>query len=258
MTAPTLVLDCDGTLSDTERYGHLPAFNATFAGAGLDVVWSEDEYAGKLRTGGGKERMATLLTPGFVRAHGLPADPDGQRELLAGWHRTKTAAYVAMADAGKLPPRPGITRLLTAALAAGWQVAVASTSAVVSVQAIVRAAVGPELAERIPVFAGDVVAAKKPAPDIYTLAVAELHADPARTLAVEDSRNGLRAAAAAGLRCVVTVNGYTRSEDFSEAVLVLSSLGDPDGEAARVLADPHGIRPGPVVTLDDLESCLAV
>ncbi len=257
MSAPALVLDCDGTLADTERHGHLPAFNATFAEAGLGVRWSEQDYGELLRIGGGKERMATLLTPAFAAEHGLPTDADGQRALLADWHRAKTAHYLATVEAGRLPPRPGITRLLTEALRTGWQVAVASTSAEASVRAVVRTAVGPELAERIPVFAGDVVPAKKPAPDIYTLAVARLGADPAATLAVEDSRNGYLAAAAAGLRCVVTVNGYTRSEDFSGAALVLTSFGDPDGEPAQVLADPGGIAPGPVVTLADLHACLA-
>lgn len=245
-TAPTLVLDCDGTLADTERYGHLPAFNRTFAEAGLDLVWSEEDYADKLRIGGGKERMASVLTPDFVRAHGLPTDEDGQRALLADWHRTKTAHYVAMVQAGQLPARPGIARLLPGALEAGWTVAVASTSAVASVQAVVRSVVGDAVAERIPVFAGDAVDAKKPAPDIYRLAVTSLGADPGRTLAVEDSRNGLLAALAAGLACVVTVNGYTRDEDFAGAALVLDSLGDPGAEPVRVLADPLGIAP-PIV-----------
>ena len=42
---------------------------------------------------------------------------------------------------------------------------------------------------------------------------------------MEDSRNGLLAATRAGLPCLVTVNGYTRDEDFAEAVLVVSELG---------------------------------
>ena len=50
---------------------------------------------------------------------------------------------------------------------------------------------------------------------------------------IEDSRNGLLAAVGAGLRCVVTVNGYTEDEDMSEAVLVVTSLGDPGGTAPR-------------------------
>lgn len=254
--APTLILDCDGTLADTERYGHLPAFNETFAELGLDVRWSVEDYAEKLRIGGGKERMASLLTPDFVRSNGIPDDPDGRREALADWHKRKTAHYVEMVDGGLLPARPGIRRLLTEALAEGWTVAVASTSAVASVEAVVRTAVGPELAARIPVFAGDAVPKKKPAPDIYLLALAELGADPATTLAVEDSRNGFLAARAAGLACVVTVNGYTHDEDFDGAALVVSSFGDPGGELTRVLADPHGVRPGDFVALDDLRRCL--
>jgi HAD-hyrolase-like len=85
----------------------------------------------------------------------------------------------------------------------------------------------------------------------------KLGADPADVLVIEDSRNGLEAAHAAGLRCVVTVNGYTEKEDFSEASLVVSSLGEPEGEQTRVLANRSTARPGRWVTLADLEACLA-
>lgn len=254
MTA--LVFDCDGVLADTERYGHLPAFNATFAEYGLPVRWSEDDYAGKLRIGGGKERMASLFAdPAFVRTAGIPAGEQERRELLARWHRTKTALFTELVAAGKLPPRPGIARLIPAALDAGWTVAVASTSAEDSVRAVLRHAVGPAYAQRVPVFAGDVVPAKKPDPAVYRLAVDRLGLDPAGTLVVEDSRNGLLAATGAGLPCLVTVNGYTRDEDFTEAVLVVSELGDPDRPPIEVLADRAGVRPGHHVTLEDLTAC---
>lgn len=256
MVTPTLILDCDGTLADTERYGHLPAFNQTFAELNLGVEWSVADYAEKLRIGGGKERMASLLTRAFVRAHGIPDDAEGRRETLADWHKRKTAHYIEMVDGGLLPARPGIRRLLTEALDAGWTVAVASTSAVASVEAVVRTVVGAELATRIPVFAGDAVPKKKPAPDIYLLALSELGADPALTLAVEDSHNGFLAARAAGLVCVVTVNDYTSDEDFAGAALVVSSFGDPAGETTEVLADPLGIHPEPFVTLMDFRRCL--
>ena len=250
----TLIFDCDGVLADTERDGHRPAFNQTFAEAGLPVSWSELEYAEKLTIGGGKERMASLLTDEFVRANGLPADPDGQRELLAGWHRRKTAIYKAMVQAGRLPARPGIARIVDDALAAGWVLAVASTSAEESVRAVLEHAVGADAAERFAVFAGDIVPAKKPDPAIYLLALERLGIGAGDAIVVEDSRNGLLAAVGAGLRCVVTVSGYTADEDMSEAVLVVSSLGDP-GEPARVLANRGAARPGELVTLADLEAC---
>jgi len=250
-----LVFDCDGVLADTERFGHLPAFNRLFAELGLPVRWSEAEYGEKLAIGGGKERMASLLTEDFVRANGLPADPDGQRALLAEWHRRKTAIYREIVLAGTLPPRPGIARVVDEALAAGWTLAVASTSAEPAVRAVLEHAVGAEKAARFAVFAGDVVPAKKPDPAIYALALRELGAAPDEAIVVEDSRNGLLAAVGAGLRCVVTVNGYTEHEDLGEAVLVVSSLGDPD-EPARVLGGRLDAPVGDLVTLSDLEACL--
>src|ERR1700733_1641128 len=251
---PALIFDCDGVLADTERDGHRPAFNETFAEVGLPVNWSEDEYGEKLKIGGGKERMASLLTDELVRAHGPPADAEDQKEMLADWHRRKTARYKAMVLAGRLPARPGIRRIVEEALDAGWALAVASTSAEESVRAVLEHAVGTDNASHFAVFAGDIVPAKKPDPAIYTLALERLSLEPGDALVIEDSRNGLLAADRAGLRCVVTVSSYTTDEDMSEAVLVVTSLGDPD-EPAVVLANRGAAEPGELVTLADLDAC---
>jgi HAD superfamily hydrolase (TIGR01509 family) len=244
-----LIFDCDGVLADTERHGHLPAFNATFERFGLPVRWTEREYGEKLAIGGGKERMATLFSDGIVAA-------DDRTEKLLIWHRAKTAAFRRLVAEGRLPARPGIARLIPAALDAGWTVAVASTSAEESVRAVLDSVVGADTAARIPVFAGDVVPAKKPDPAIYELTASRLGLDKSDTLVVEDSRNGLLAAVGAGFRCLVTVNGYTRDEDFREAVLVVSDLGDPGRPPVEILANRGAARPGSFVTLDDLRACL--
>ncbi len=133
----------------------------------------------------------------------------------------------------------------------------ASTSAEASVRAVLEHVAGEERAARFDVvLAGDVVPRKKPAPDIYELALERLGVPPSDALVIEDSRNGLEAAAGAGLRCLVTVNGYTAEEDFDEAALVVTSLGDPGGERSRVLANRSRARPGDWVTWSDLEACL--
>jgi HAD superfamily hydrolase (TIGR01509 family) len=251
---PALILDCDGVLADTERDGHRPAFNETFDELGLPVHWSEDDYADMLKIGGGKERMAALLTDRFVAVNGLAADAEGQAAMLADWHRRKTARYKAIVADGKLPGRPGIARVVAEAADAGWTLAVASTSAEESVRAVLEHAVGADLAERFSVFAGDIVPAKKPDPAIYELALSELGRAPADAIVIEDSRNGLLAAVAADLRCVVTVSSYTAEEDMREAALVVSSLGDPD-QPARVLANRSAAHPGGLVTLADLDLC---
>jgi beta-phosphoglucomutase-like phosphatase (HAD superfamily) len=160
---PAVVLDCDGVLADTERDGHLVAFNQTFAEFGLPLHWSEAQCQRKLSIGGGKERMASLLTPEFVAAAGLPGDPAGQRAAVAAWHRRKTEIYAGLVASGAVPPRPGIARLVGEALVAGWPVAAASTSAERSVTATLQRAVGADQAAAIKVLAGDIVPHKKPA-----------------------------------------------------------------------------------------------
>lgn len=257
MTA--LIFDCDGVLADTERDGHLPAFNRTFEEFGVPVRWTEEEYGERLKTAGGKERMASLLTESFVRDNGLPTDPEGQRAMLAEWHRRKTEIYTEMVAAGRLPGRPGVARIVGAALDADWVLAVASTSSEASVRAVLEHVVGADQAARFGlILAGDVVPKKKPAPDIYQLAISRLGVEPGASLVIEDSRNGMLAAVGADLPCVVTVSSYTEDEDFSEAVLVVSSLGDPGGERTRVLANQGIPEPDDHVDLWDLQACLMV
>jgi HAD superfamily hydrolase (TIGR01509 family) len=251
----TLIFDVDGVLADTERYGHLPAFNQTFKEFGLPVQWSEEEYGEKLLIGGGKERMASLLTDEFIKQAHLPTDPAKQREMLAAWHKRKTAIFKEIVVSGRLPGRPGIARIVHEALAKNWQLALASTSADESVRAILAHVVGADSAAHFEVLAGDIVPRKKPAPDIYQLALTRLGNRPSETLVIEDSRNGLLAAVGAGLRCVVTLSSYTVKENMQEAIMVVSDFGEPT-QPMQVVANRGRARPGTYITLNDLVSCL--
>lgn len=251
----TLVFDCDGVLADTERFGHLPAFNRAFGEFGLPLAWSDDEYAGLLRIGGGKERIAAALAD--PRHRSLLSAGEQATDLVARIHRGKTEIYRTMVAAGVMPPRPGVARLIRAALADGWRVAVASTSAPESVRSVLDSVVGPETAGSIPIFAGDAVPAKKPAPDIYLLALDRMGATCADTIVVEDSTVGLQAAVSAGLTCIVTPSTYTLDEDFTAAAAVVTSLGDTE-EPLTVLSDPHGVGFGAMVDIESLRRLLIV
>lgn len=256
MTA--LIFDCDGTLADNERDGHLPAFNQAFREFGLPVQWDEAAYGRLLQIAGGKERMASLLTPDFVKAAGLPPDRDAQLAEVARWHRRKTEIYVGMVAEGRIPPRPGVRRLIAEALDAKWTLAVASTAAEPSVRAVLDRAAGPDRAAQFSfVLTGDSVPKKKPAPDVYLVALQRLGIGSAEAIVIEDSRSGLLAAAAAGVRCVVAVSSFTQAEDLSEAILAVTSLGDPGGERTRVIANRGRAQPGDYITLPDLAECLA-
>lgn len=255
-----LIFDCDGVLGDTEQFGHLPAFNQMWREMGVPWQWSVEEYGRKLKIGGGKERMLSLFeeAPFLAAWPAAPKEPEARREMVAAWHKRKSAIYKEIIASGRIPPRPGVKRLSEEALAAGWTLAVASTSAPESVDAVLRHAVGEQTAARFAlVLAGDCVKAKKPAPDIYLLAAEKLGVEPRRCVVVEDSNNGLQSALAAGMKCVVTVSGYTKEEDFTGAEIVLSSLGDPGGEPCKVLANRSAARPGGWFTVGDLEAILA-
>lgn len=241
---PALVFDCDGVLADTERDGHLPAFNDAFAEFGLPLRWDEATYAEKLKIGGGKERIASDL-----------ADAEGAAELIKDLHALKTRLFTRRVADGLLPGRPGIRRIIADVRQRGWTVAVASTSAEASVRAVLEHAVGAELASGCAVFAGDIVPRKKPAPDIYLKVLDDLSLDPSEVLVVEDSGIGVASAVAAGLTVLVTVSSFTADDDFTGASLVVSHLGDP-GNPLTVIDAPAGVRPSDQVSVSDLERLL--
>ena len=253
---PALIFDCDGVLADTEKDGHLPSFNKTFEHFNLPVRWSVEDYAIKLKIGGGKERLKSLISPDFIRDAKISDNPELQAEEIAKWHKYKTNIYTELVEQGVLPARPGIARIVKKAYERNWVLAVASTSHEKSVKAVLEHAVGKELASKFSVFAGDVVAKKKPAPDIYLLALEKLELNPEEVIVVEDSSNGLKAALAAGLKAVVTISSYTANEDFSGASLVVSSLGDAKGEKTTVVENSGNYPIGDEVKLSDLVQIL--
>ena len=253
-----LLYDCDGVLGDTEKYGHLPAFNQMWKEFGVSWQWSVEEYGRKLKIGGGKERMASLFKdPEFQAVYQGPPSEEERMELVKTWHKRKTAIYKENIGSGKIPPRSGVKRLAEEALSKGWILGVCSTSAKESVMSVLTHVMGEETAEKFSlVLAGDVVSSKKPDPEIYTMAAQKLEVLSEECVVIEDSRNGLLAVHRAGMKCVVTVCGYTREEDFSEAAIVLSCLGDPGGEKCEVLANRSGVSVKEYFTIADLEKIL--
>lgn len=234
-----LLFDVDGTLADTERDGHRPAFNAAFREFGLDWEWDVPLYGELLAVTGGKERIRY-----YVERHRAdwerPADFD---DLVAELHRAKTQHYIRMLSEGGIPLRPGVRRLLAEAKEAGMILGVATTTTPENVVTLLRHSLAEDGEKWFDVIAaGDIVPAKKPAPDIYLWAMQQLGLSPAECLAFEDSENGLRASRGAGLKTVVTVNDYTRAHDFSGALTVLTDLGEPDAPYTRLDAAGEGER----------------
>lgn len=237
MALEALLFDVDGTLADTERDGHRPAFNLAFADFGLDWNWDAALYGKLLAVTGGKERIRYYVEhfrPDYVK----PADFD---DLVAQLHQAKTRHYTEMLAEGTVPVRPGIRRLLDEARAAGMRLAVVTTTTPQNVTELLRHSLAEDAESWFEVIAaGDIVPAKKPAPDIYHWALQKMKLAPEQCLAFEDSHNGLRASQGAGVKTVVTVNGYTAHERFDDALAVLSDLGEPDSPFSVLRGDAAG------------------
>lgn len=218
-----LIFDCDGVLADTERDGHRVAFNRAFAQKGYNIEWDVDLYGKLLKVAGGKERMKH-----YFNQTGWPQEAPDKDNLIKELHKSKTDLYMRIIESGELPLRPGVARLVDEAIAEGVTLAVCSTSNERAVNLAVQKLLGPERKAKFDlILAGDIVSTKKPDPEIYNLALERLDLRPKQCAVVEDTRNGLLAAKAAGIYCVITTNGYTEDEDFAEADLVVSELGDP-------------------------------
>lgn len=208
-----LIFDVDGTLAETEEL-HRAAFNAAFEAAGLGWHWTQDDYRRLLKTTGGKERIAAFMAETGASGVDIPA-----------LHRAKTGFYTAMMAQGGLALRPGVADLIQRARSAGVRLAIATTTSRPNVDALCAACFGqPSEAVFEVIACGDEVAAKKPAPDVFLLALARLGLPAGACLALEDSRNGLRSALAAGLCTVVTPSVYTADEDFTGAWQVRPDL----------------------------------
>jgi HAD superfamily hydrolase (TIGR01509 family) len=221
--------DQDGVIIDTERDGHRVSFNMTFKEFGFTDEWSVDYYHELLQIAGGKERMKHhLQTKGFSK----PVPPEKVDDLIKEMHKRKTAIFVELIETGKLPLRPGIHRFMREAMESGLLIGVCTTSNEQAARAITEKIL-VDIKFDI-VLAGDIVSKKKPDPEIYNLALSRTGLKPEEVLVVEDSRNGVLAAKAAGANVVVTTNSYTEKEDVSSGDIIVTCLGDPVGEKGRL------------------------
>ncbi|MEP0755203.1 HAD family hydrolase [Trichocoleus sp. Lan] len=219
-----LIFDIDGTMSDTERDGHRVAFNRAFAEAGLDWDWSVSLYGELLEVTGGKERIRFYLEqyqPDFE-------PPTGLDKFIADIHATKIKCFQQLAAEGAMPLLVGVKRLIEEARTQGVRLAIATTASRPNVTALLEHTLGANSPDWFEVIAaGDIVPAKKPAPDVYQYVLQMMNLEAQDCLAIEDSYQGLEAASQLGLKTVVTVNEYTQNQDFSGAILVLNHLGEP-------------------------------
>jgi len=236
-TLKAFIFDVDGTLSDTERDGHRVAFNRAFEEYKLDWHWDIDAYGELLAVTGGKERMKYYADK-FLDQDKLPENLEA---LIPELHQAKTRHYTDLLATGAIPLRPGVERLINEARQRGFRLAIATTTTPENVTALLTHTLGADSIGWFEVIAaGDIVPAKKPAPDIYDYALKTMNLTADECIAFEDSANGIKSSAGANLNTIITTNDYTRDHDFTNASIVLKQMGEPDQPFNVIAGNANG------------------
>lgn len=245
MPIKALLWDVDGVLAETERDGHLVAFNQAFEAQGLQWRWSVEHYGELLTIAGGRERL--------LHDMGTRTDAPqmiGEREALArAVHKAKNQFYVELVRRAGLPLREGVRELMEECRTRGVRMGITTTTSKSNLDALLRVHLGNSWASWFAVLVcGEDVANKKPDPEVYVQALRRLNVGPLGALAIEDSPGGVAAACAAGVPVVVTRSVYFNAAPIGGAIAIGPSLGQR-----------AGWRPAPAnpaaagrITLDDL------
>jgi HAD superfamily hydrolase (TIGR01509 family) len=207
MRPVAIIFDMDGVLVDSEPFG-FEALRRVMARYGLGYSEAENaEFLGR----------TTLDSCRILQArHRLPdAAP-----VLADLYVEEMLEQIGRGPVAM----PGVPEVLARLREAGYPLALASSAELRVIHANLAAlALGPLFAA---VVSGTQVPRGKPAPDVFLAAADRLAVPPGDCLVIEDSRNGLLAAKAAGMRCAVVPCAHTRHQDFTEADHRLTALAD--------------------------------
>ena len=240
--------DVDGTLAETERDGHLPAFNQAFEDEGLPWRWDDARYARLLEVTGGRER----LLRDFADRPDAPTAAAEREELARRLHRRKNAVYAEIVASGRIPLRPGVLALMDECASRGMAMAITTTTTRASVEALLRRHLGPHWQQRFATLVcAEDVERKKPDPAVFRLAIDRLGLAPASAVAIEDSPNGVIAAHAAACPVIVTRSVYFDGQPVSGALAVGPGLDRREGWQPAAPGGGEGR-----IDLDDIEGWL--
>lgn len=251
MKLKALLFDVDGTLAETEKDLKRVAFNRAFARLQLAYFWDEDLYGELVKVAGSSERLRFYFAR-YCEMSAAECEP-----LIDSILQQQNAALIEMLDEVKIFPSSGILRLFDEAHAANTATGIVTAGSRASLP-LVELLLGTKRFQRLSVIvSGDDVRCKKPHPEAYHLALERLAIDARGAIAIEDSANGLAAAKAASLPCLIVRSFYSRDHDFSQADLVVEALGD-ENAPTKLLSNPHDLACNSYITLADISQLHAV
>jgi HAD superfamily hydrolase (TIGR01509 family) len=221
-----ILWDVDGTLAETERDGHLVAFNQAFESLKVPWRWSEERYGELLAVTGGRER----LLHDMQYQERAPADLEERRSLAVRVHRLKNELYAGIVASGELPLREGVRELMADCERAGVPMGIVTTTSRSNVEALLKTHLGKDWESTFAtVVCAEEAPRKKPDPQAYHLALEALRVRSQEAIAMEDSPAGASAAQAAGVPVIVARSYYFAAAECRGALAVGPSLGSIEG-----------------------------
>jgi HAD superfamily hydrolase (TIGR01509 family) len=235
----SILWDVDGTLAETERDGHLKAFNQAFEALGLPWRWSERRYGELLAVAGGRERLLHDMRS----QRPAPAHPQERQALAERIHHLKNELYARIVARGELPLREGVRDLLDDCESARMRLGIVTTTSRSNVEVLLKTHLGKDWESKFAtVVCAQDAPKKKPHPQAYLIALDALKLRPHQAVALEDAPAGISAAQAAGVPVIVTRSRFFASAESDGALAAGPSLGQIMGW--HPTADAHATRIG--------------
>lgn len=205
MSYKAVLFDMDGVIVDSEPL-HVAAFQATLKSYGHDL--SDEQYkqhfAGKTDEAGFKQYFDFI----------------GETVELPVIMNEKATAYLELA-AGQLTPYPGVIEFIKSLAREGTPLALVTGSLRAEAEVTLKTF---SLANFFSaVIAAEDISQSKPSPEGYLKAARALGIAPSDCIVIEDAPSGLRAARAAGMRCLAVTTTHTK-EELADATAIADQL----------------------------------
>ncbi len=242
----TVFWDVDGTLADTEMYGHRIAFNNAFSDMSLKWSWDLITYSKLLKVQGGSQR---------IKYYAISLGINLEENTIQTIHERKQFHYEQQIKAGKVPLRKGVPRLLKELKRNGVSQWIVTTSGRKAVDSLISALFPKNSSPFQGAITYEDVSQHKPHPEAYLKAITKSGANPNSTIVIEDSKAGLLSAKYAFLKCLLTLSPWnkTLSSEMKFASAILDHLGDFNNPCS-VLWGQH--CPDHIVDLKYLETII--
>lgn len=212
-----IIFDVDGTMADTEQFGHLPACNDAMKELGLNIHWTWDSFLPLLlKIQGNANRLTYVLQEKGYNENDI-------KEIVTKFAKIKPQYYINK-HLPKLQLRKGVKDIIQQAVENDVLLSIVTTSYEAQAKALVENQL-PEYAKYFKFILGK-ESGKKTDNDgfLYKKCLNLLEVNASETIVIEDSDKGLKASVDANIPTAVFFNDYTYGSDFSFAKLVASSI----------------------------------